>query len=70
MKKKLNDCNHEKERAQQLLKIYERGEIPCRSCENLKAQNSKTKHALEQAVQLSNLLLQEVKRMEQVNYSL
>lgn len=70
MKQKLKDCKADKEKAQALVKKYEAGEIPCNNCEVLKEKNSKTKIALEEAVQLSNLLLRELKRMEAGNDSL
>lgn len=64
MKQKLGECKIKKEKAEARLKKFENGEIQCKNCEVLKGKNAKTKLALEQAVQLSNLLLKEVKRME------
>jgi hypothetical protein len=69
MKQKLQDCKVQRDTAETLLQKYENGEIECKNCENLKSKNAKTKLALEQAVQLSSLLLKEVRRMESDNYS-
>jgi hypothetical protein len=68
MKMKLQECRNERDKARAVVKKYEGGRIQCRNCEVLKEKNLKTKMALEQAVQLSNLLLREVKRMEENGY--
>lgn len=64
LKQKFQNCKSQKEEAETLVKKYEKGEVPCKNCESLKNKNSKTKLALEQSIQLSNLLLKEIKRME------
>lgn len=64
MKEKLQNCKIEKEKAEAVAKKYEAGEISCKNCDNLKEKNSKTKAALEQAVQLSNILLKELRRID------
>ena len=64
MKQKLKDCKNEKEKIEVQLKRYQNGEVPCRNCNELMEKNTKTKAALEQAVQLSNMLLKELRRME------
>jgi hypothetical protein len=64
MKEKLKDCKCEKEKVEEELRRYKSGEIPCKSCSELREKNSKTKIALEQAVQLSHMLLRELKRLE------
>ncbi|CAG9325023.1 unnamed protein product [Blepharisma stoltei] len=46
------------------LEAYKRGKIPCNNCKILKEKNKATKRALEEAVQLSNLLLSEVHRLD------
>lgn len=70
MKQKLKNCKQEKEKAEKLVKKYKSGVIPCKNCDKLKEKHSKTKIALQEAVQLSNLLLKEVKRMEAVDDSI
>lgn len=64
MKQKLKTCKGEKEKMESELRKYQNGEIPCKGCSELREKNSKTKIALEQAVQLSNMLLKELKRLE------
>ena len=64
MKVKLQACKGEKEKMENELRKYQNGEIPCKGCSELREKNSKTKIALEQAVQLSNMLLKELKRLE------
>lgn len=64
MKQKLKDCKNEREKMEVQLKRYQNGEVPCRNCNELKEKNTKTKAALEQAVQLSNILLKELRKME------
>lgn len=64
MKQKLKESKEEKAKVKSQLEKYEKGEIPCRNCDLLREKNNKTKIALEQAVQLSNMLLGELRRME------
>ncbi|OMJ74076.1 hypothetical protein SteCoe_27096 [Stentor coeruleus] len=64
MKQKLQICKIEKEKAETVVKKYEAGDIYCKNCDDLKEKNSKTKAALEQAVQLSNMLLKELRRID------
>ena len=70
MKQKLKECKMEKNKAEAKLRKLENWEIQCKSCDSLRMNNNKTKLALEQAVQLSNILLQEVRRMELENENL
>jgi hypothetical protein len=67
IKTKLRDCKKERDKAYDTIKKYERGKNRCVNCEVLKNKQAKTKTALEQAVQLSNLLLKEVKRLENIS---
>ena len=69
MKQKLRECRAEKDRVASQLEKYEKGEVACGGCEVLKEKNSKTKEALEQAVQLSNMLLRELRMMESPSHS-
>ncbi|CAG9322337.1 unnamed protein product [Blepharisma stoltei] len=46
------------------LDAYKKGKIECKNCEKLKEKNKKTKKALEEAVQLSSMLLSEVHRLD------
>lgn len=69
MKQKLRESRAEKDRVKSQLEKYEKGEEFCGNCELLKEKNNKTREALEQAVQLSNMLLRELRMMESVDNS-
>ena len=64
MKADLNQCRVEKRKITEEVMKYKKTELPCRSCEVLKAQGKKTKVQLEEAMKLSNLMLRQLKEMD------